>query len=42
LDDELTKMKQLNSEKDKLLVSKRNQYFIIGFFIVFVFAVIFY
>ena len=41
LDDELTKMKQLNSEKDKLLVSKRNQYFIIGFFIVFVFAVIF-
>jgi hypothetical protein len=41
LNDEIAKMKQLNSEKDKLIVLKRNQYFMIGFFIVFVFAVIF-
>ena len=41
LDDELNKMKQLNLEKDQILVTKRNQYFMIGFFIVFVFAAIF-
>jgi len=41
LDEELNKMKQLNLDKDKLLVEKRNQYFMIGFFIVFVFAAIF-
>ena len=29
-------MKQLNLEKDQILVTKRNQYFMIGFFIVFV------
>ena len=34
-------MKQLNLEKDQILVTKRNQYFMIGFFIVFVFAAIF-
>ena len=34
-------MKQLNLDKDKLLVVKRNQYFVIGFFFVFVFASIF-
>lgn len=41
LDDELNKMKQLNLEKDQILVTKKNQYFMIGFFIVFVFAAIF-
>ncbi|MDC0870137.1 ATP-binding protein [Flavobacteriaceae bacterium] len=35
LDEELNKMKQLNQDKDKLLVVKRNQYFILGLFIVF-------
>ena len=34
-------MKQLNLDKDKLLVKKRNHYFVIGLFIVFVFASIF-
>ena len=38
LDQELSKMKQLNLDKDKLLVVKRKQYFMIGFLIVFVFA----
>lgn len=41
LNEELNKMKQLNLEKDQILVTKRNQYFMIGFFIVFVFAAIF-
>jgi len=41
LNDELNKMKQLNLEKDQILVTKRNQYFMIGFFIVFGFAAIF-
>jgi signal transduction histidine kinase/CheY-like chemotaxis protein len=41
LDEELNKMKQLNLDKDKLLVKKRNHYFVIGLFIVFVFASIF-
>ena len=38
LNEELSKMKQLNLNKDKLLVLKRNQYLVIGFLIVFVFA----
>ena len=37
LDDEITKMKLLNSEKDKLLVLKRNQYFMKVFLSIFVF-----
>ena len=41
LDKELSKMKQLNLDKDKLLVVKRKQYFMIGLLIVFVFASIF-
>jgi signal transduction histidine kinase/DNA-binding NarL/FixJ family response regulator len=41
LDQELSKMKQLNLDKDKLLVVKRKQYFMIGFLIVFVLASIF-
>ena len=41
LDEELSKMKQLNLDKDKMLVVKRKQYFMIGFLIVFVFASIF-
>ena len=41
LDQELSKMKQLNLDKDKMLVVKRKQYFMIGFLIVFVFASIF-
>ena len=41
LDEELNKMKQLNLDKDKMLVVKRKQYFMIGFLIVFVFASIF-
>jgi len=41
LNEELNKMKQLNLEKDQILVTKRNQYLMIGFFIVFVFAAIF-
>ncbi len=41
LDEELNKLKQLNLDKDNLLVVKRNQYFMIGFFFVFVFAAIF-
>ena len=41
LDEELSKMKQLNLYKDKMLVVKRKQYFMIGFLIVFVFASIF-
>jgi signal transduction histidine kinase/DNA-binding NarL/FixJ family response regulator len=38
LNEELSKMKQLNLNKDKLIVLKRNQYLVIGFLIVFVFA----
>ena len=34
LDEELSKMKQLNLDKDKMLVVKRKQYFMIGFLIV--------
>ena len=41
LNEELSKMKQLNLDKDKLLVVKRKQYFMIGFLIVFVLASIF-
>ena len=41
LDQELSKMKQLNLDKDKMLVVKRKQYFMIGFLIVFVLASIF-
>ena len=42
LDGELEKMKQLNLKKDDLLVKSRNQYIIIGMFIVIVFASFFY
>mgnify|MGYP000052796020 CR=1 FL=1 len=38
LDGELEKMKQLSLKKDDLLVKSRNQYIIIGMFIVIVFA----
>ena len=38
LDGELEKMKQLSLKKDDLLVKSRNQYIIIGLFIVIVFA----
>lgn len=38
LDEELEKMKQLSLKKDDLLVKSRNQYIIIGLFIVIVFA----